>query len=309
MRHSGAHYVVIIGGGPAGLAALQWCLELGRTAILLEKDAEFGGQLLHTFNPITNYPGLLVANGRELRDRFIATIGTQRHRIHSVRIVRADLAARSVEDADRKTYTGRTMIIATGVRRRELGIPGEREFVGRGILDSGAKDPAAVDGKNVVIIGGGDAALENAVILSENAAKVCVVHRRDDLTARSEFIERASVASNVEFLTSTRLVSISGERTVENVELEDIRTGRRQSIQTEAVLIRIGVVPNTELFRGQIDLDEEGYAIVNSRCETSITGVLAIGDVVNRDAPTIAAAVGQASIAAKNSTRAVRQLS
>ena len=291
--------VVIAGGGPAGLSALQWCADLGMTAILVEKQPEFGGQLLQTYNPITNYLGGNAANGRELRDAFLASFhNAGAMRVPGANIVETDLAKCTVVLADGTIHSGRSMIIATGVRRRELGIPGEREFRGRGILESGAKQQDEVADKQVVIIGGGDAAMENAIILAKRAARVMVVHRRDMFTARPEFLERAS-KDPIEFVTASKPISINGDDKVDSVTLENIESGEVATVEADAVLIRIGVEPNSDLFRGQIDLDADGYVVVYQNCATSLPNVFAIGDVANPNTPTISAAVGQGSIAAK----------
>ena len=180
--------VIIAGGGPAGLSALLWCADLGLDAILLEKEAEFGGQLLLTHNAIQNYLGVAAANGRELRDIFLRHLeNANLARLAGAAIANADLSQKTLTLADGTEYSGRAIIIATGVRRRKLRVPGEEKFHGKGILESGKQAADAMHGKTVVIVGGGDAALENALIISETARKVVVVHRRPDLTARDEF--------------------------------------------------------------------------------------------------------------------------
>ena len=162
--------VVILGGGRPALTAI-WCADLGLEAILLEREAEFGGALLRIYNRITNYPGLITENGRDMRDQFLQTAENFKfERRTSAEIVSADLAAKCVTLANGDCITGRSIIIATGTRRRELGIPGESEFIGCGILDSGVRQKNEVAGKHVLVVGGGDAAVENALILSETAA-------------------------------------------------------------------------------------------------------------------------------------------
>jgi thioredoxin reductase (NADPH) len=299
MQEKASFEVIIAGGGPAGLAALHWCAELGLTAVLVEKEPEFGGQLLQTYNPVTNYLGLPAANGRELRDRFLACLPDNMKRLTDSEIVTADVEKKLVVLADGRELGGRALVVATGVRRRELGIPGEHEFRGRGILDSGARQREDVAGKRVVIVGGGDAALENALMLAERAADVVVVHRREEFTARVDLLEPAKRNAKIEFMTKTVLTAITGDDTVEGVELENTETGERSVRATDHVLIRIGVEPNSDLFRGQIDLDDNGYVVTDRYCATSAPRVFAIGDIANPIAPTIAAAVGQASIAIK----------
>ena len=308
MAEQGTTYdVIIAGGGPGGLSAALWCAELGLSSILLEKETELGGQLLHIYNAIKNYIGIEAGSGRELCDVFLRQINAARiNRLTDVEIVKADLTHKTVTLADGRVYSSRAIIIATGVRRRKLMVPGEEEFRGCGVLESGSKDKDKVHGKAVVIIGGGDAALENALILSDTARKIIVVHRRDALKARTEFVRAAQALANIEFCLDAQIIAILGKEDVEAVEIEHLTDGRNSQVKTDAVLIRIGVEPNTELFFGQIDLDDAGYVIVDARCATSLEGIFGVGDVVNHLTPTIAAAVGQGSIAAKAISRLCR---
>jgi thioredoxin reductase (NADPH) len=292
--------VIIAGGGPAGLSALLWCTDLGLSAILIEKEAEFGGQLLLTHNAIHNYLGADAADGRELRDIFLRQVeNTKLNRLTGAEIVEADLAKRTFTVADGTKYSSRTVVIATGVRRRKLMVPGEEEFRGRGILVSGKKALEEVKGKTVVIVGGGDAALENSLILNETARKIVVIHRRGEFTARKEFMLSTQRSKKIEFRTDTQITKIFGSSKVDGVELKHLTSGQFARINADAVLVRIGVEPNTDIFRGQIELDEAGYIAIDANCRTNLQGIFAVGDAANRIAPTIAAAAGQGAIAAK----------
>jgi thioredoxin reductase (NADPH) len=292
--------VIIIGGGPAGLSAGLWCADLGLKAIVLEKEKEFGGQLLWTFGAIKNYLGVESITGRELRDRFLQHIdNTSLHRLTAVSILSVDLAKKNVLLADGTQISGKAMIISTGVRRRSLGVPGEKEFAGRGLLESGSKNQDDVTGKTVVIVGGGDAALENSLILSETAKEVIVVHRRSEFSARPQFIRLSKARDNVRFILNRSVAAIIGNTRIEAVDLLETGSGERSRIAADAVLIRIGVVPNTELFRGQISLDGDSYVEIDAQCDTNRSGVYAIGDVASPNAPTILNAAGQGSVAAK----------
>ncbi|MGB7207308.1 MAG: FAD-dependent oxidoreductase [Pyrinomonadaceae bacterium] len=292
--------VIIIGAGPAGLSAAIWCVELGLETIIFEKEAEPGGQLLRIFNPIKNYLGLETANGRELRDIFVRSYAKRKPAMRlSAEIAEMDPAARSIVTTSGDRFTARALIIATGVRRRKLNVPGEEMFQGKGIIESGTNEKEKARNKTVLIVGGGDAALENALILADFASKVYVAHRRSELTARAEFMEKASNHPKIEFRLETVVNAIKGGKQVETVELTNIKTGKIEELAAEIVLIRIGVQPNTDLLQGKIELDAKGYILVNSSCETSTLGVYAIGDAANPVAMTISTATGTGATAAK----------
>ncbi|MEQ1607058.1 MAG: FAD-dependent oxidoreductase [Pyrinomonadaceae bacterium] len=292
--------VIIIGGGPAGLSAALWCADLGLKAILLERESEFGGQLLRTFNRIQNYPGIEDATGVDIRDRFLGQVKkTSVERRSGVAISRVDLAGRALEFEDGSMLESKAIIIATGVRRRKLGVPGEDKFGGHGVLDSGVRNRNNLSGKSVVIVGGGDAALENAIILGETAASVTLVHRSGEFRARSEFLEKAAAMPNVTLVPNRVVTAILGCENVTGIELRDAKTSESSQLSADAMLIRIGVAPNNELFHGQLAVDENGYIKVDSTCATNIEDVFAIGDVANPIAPTICSAAGMGATAAK----------
>lgn len=291
---------VIIGGGPAGLSCAIWCKDLGLDAVLIEKNADFGGNLHIIYNPIDNYPGLATANGREMSERFLD------HAKRSGSLLRANSRAVGIDPAEKTVVLeddtllrGRAIVFATGVRRRKLGVEGEEAFEGRGLLRSGSTSVDIVAGKTVALVGGGDAALENAVMLSKTAAQLYVIHRGDRLSARSQFIDIATTAPNVTILLDHKVTSINGSGSIESIDVENTRDKTIRSLPIDHLLIRIGVEPNAELFRGIIKTDNNGYAEVNSRCETSVAGFYAIGDVADPVAPTISSAVGHGAIAAK----------
>jgi thioredoxin reductase (NADPH) len=213
------------------------------------------------------------------------------------KVMSADLVNRIVTLEDGCQLKAMGIIIATGVRRRQLGVPGEREFTGRGILESGVRDRSQVAGGHVVIVGGGDAALENAILLSETAAKVTVIHRRGAFRARDEFVARLEYRPNVEILLNSTLTRITGDKALMAVEVGSGADTR--SLNCDHLLIRIGVQPNTELFEGQIVTDELGFISIDSMCRTNLAQILAAGDVASPLAPTIASATGMAATAVK----------
>jgi thioredoxin reductase (NADPH) len=291
---------IIIGAGPAGLSAALWCDQLGLDTLVIEQRAEVGGQLLWIYNAIENYLGVRALNGRELRDHFNEQTEQADFDLWTeAEIESVDLRARRVRLRSGEDLQAITIIIATGVRRRELNVPGEEELRGRGVVESGMRDREWLAGKDVCVVGGGDAAAENALMLAEVCPTVTLVHRGTALRARREFAERLKSEHRVTVFTEATLERIIGERTVEAVEIR--RKGAFKSFQVavRGVLIRIGVEPNTEFFREQLRLDERGYILVTSEQETSIENVFAVGDVSNPLAPTIAGAAGAGATAAK----------
>jgi thioredoxin reductase (NADPH) len=292
--------VIIIGGGPAGMSAAITCAELGIDAILLERKAELGGQLLWTYNAIENYPPFAAKNGRELRDHFLQRVENVGAKYLTNAVVeRVDLKQKIVILENGDHYSAKSIILATGVRRRLLNVPGEKEFRGRGVLESGIKDKERVWGKTVIIVGGGDAAVENACILSEVTEKVIVIHRRDHFTAQKRFVESASVRQNVEFVFNSCVTAIVGEARATAVEIQNSISDSHSTIAADAVLIRIGVVPNTELFEGQIDLNETGYVLNTNDTRTNFSAIHAAGDIANPYNLTVPIAVSTGTESAK----------
>lgn len=292
--------VIIIGGGAAGISAALWCDELGLKPLLLESKSELGGQLLRVYNPIKNHLGSSAENGLKMRDIFLEQIENRKFTIEfESEAAKVDAKNRKIYLKNGKVVSAKSLIIATGVRRRKLNIEGEDKFKDRGIIESGKRDQDSAAGKRVCIIGGGDAALENALILSETAAQVYLVHRRAEFRARAEFIEKVQSNEKIIVITETVMTKIFGNELVESVELQNLKTGQFSNILVEFILPRIGVEPNTEIFRGKLKLDKNGYVEVDASCRTSIENVFAIGDAANPTAPTISSAVGTGATAAK----------
>jgi len=293
------HDVLIIGAGPAGLSAARWCDELGLDTLVLEQSEEVGGQLLSVHNAIENYLGARAANGRELRDRFVEqTEDCDFDLWTDVEIEGVDLKARRVRLRSGEELQSIAMIIATGLRRRQLGIPGEAEFIGRGMIESSG-DRDAFAGKDVCVIGGGDAAAENALLFAEVCPTVTLVHRRKKLRARREFSETLHTNHCVTVFPESVVRRIIGRDRVEAVEIERAGAIKPFQMAVQGVIVRVGFEPNTELFRDQVELDDRAYVIISSLQETSVENVFAVGDVANPLAPTISGAVGAGATAAR----------
>jgi thioredoxin reductase (NADPH) len=216
-----------------------------------------------------------------------------------VEIESADLTAKRVRLRSGEELQSISIIIATGVRRRQLGIPGENEFVGHGIIESANRDRRDFAGKDVCVIGGGDAAAENALLLAEVSPTVTLVHRGKTLRARPTFAQRLQGQHCITVFLESVVTRILGNQAVEAVEILRKDALKPFQMAVQGVVIRIGVQPNTELFREQLQLDDRGYALVNNRQETDVANVFAIGDVSCPLAPTISSAAGAGATAAK----------
>jgi thioredoxin reductase (NADPH) len=294
------HDVIIIGAGPAGLSTAFWCDELSLDTLVLEQAEQIGGQLHRVYNPIENYLGVKTRNGEELLELFTRDVDAAEFDLWTQTAITAvDLRAKRVSLASGESIQSIAIVIATGVRPRELGVPGEKEFVGRGIIESGARDRELFGGKDVCIVGGGDAAVENALLLAEVCPTVTLVHRGKKLRARREFTERLQSNHCITVFTESVLTRIIGDEEVEAVEIWRKQGLKPFQLAVRGVLIRIGVAPNTELFREQLETDEKGYIKVSSQQETSVPMVFAVGDVSNPLAPTIGSATGAGATAAK----------
>jgi thioredoxin reductase (NADPH) len=293
------HDVVIIGAGSAGLSAARWCDELGLDTLVLEQSEEVGGQLLSIHNPIENYLGIHTDNGRELRDRFVEqTKDCDFDLWTNVEIASVDLKAKRVTLRSGEELKAIAIIIATGLRRRKLGIPGEDEFIGRGMIESSG-DRQAFAGKDVCVVGGGDAAAENALLFAEVCPTVTLVHRGKKLRARREFAEQLHTNHCITVFPESVVHRIIGHERVEAVEIE--RSGAIKPFQmaVQGVIVRIGFEPNTDLFRDQLEMDDRRYVLINGAQETTLENIFAVGDVANPLSPTISSAVGGGATAAK----------
>lgn len=294
------HDVVIIGAGPAGISAALWCDELGLDTLVLEQREEIGGQLHSIHGPIENYPGLQARNGKEFLEKFSERVNDADFDIWTnVEIDKVDLKSKRVELRSGEVLASIFLVIATGVRRRELGVSGETDFAGRGVIESPTRDRELFAGKDVCVIGGGDAAAENALLLAEVCPTVTLVHRSKKLKARREFVEQLQTQHCITVFPESIVTRILGNDRVEAVEIRRKDAIKPFQMAVGGVAIRIGVEPNTELLQGQVKLDERGYVLVSRYLESSVENVFAIGDVASPLSPTISTASGHGTTAAK----------
>jgi thioredoxin reductase (NADPH) len=295
--------VIIIGGGPAGLSSLLWCNSLGLSALLLERKPEVGGQMLEMHHRVIDYPGILPQNGRVLRDRFCEQISSLGLKYHvNAEVSSLDSALLTIHSSIGDLRAG-AIVLAMGARKRRLGIPGEDTFDGKGVSFSATRDHPNFIGKEVVVIGGGDSAVENSLILARVCPKVTLIHRSDRFRARPHWLEEARKHPSIRMLTDSIVTAIHGGNAPSHVIVEDLRTGGHREISAQGVFIRIGMAPNSELVSGLVVMDEDGFVTVNQNQETSRARIYGAGDITRPVCLSVATAAGHAANAIKHIAR------
>ena len=271
--------IIIIGTGPAGLAAAIYGERARLSLLVIEKQPMSGGQIINTTD-VDNYPGLQGVGGFELASKLRSHADAMGAEIITAEVKEVELLGdvkRVVtEDA---VYEGKTVIIATGATHRKLGVAGEEELLGAGVSYCATCDGAFFRGKEVAVIGGGDVALEDALFLSRISSKVYLIHRRDEFRGAKSLQEKVFAAENIEIIWNTVAEEVVGDGKVEALALQNRVTGETYRLSVQGVFVAVGIQPNTELFRGMMELDKSGYICAGEEGNTSIPGVFAAGDV------------------------------
>ena len=271
--------VIIIGSGPAGLTAAVYAARANLAPLVLA-GGMYGGQLMLT-TEVENYPGFpegimgpdLMIKFREQAERFGA-------RIENVDVTAVDFTKKPLTvRTDEHEYQAESVIIATGASARWLDIPGESLLRGRGVSTCATCDGAFFRDKHIVVVGGGDSAIEEALFLTRFGSKVTLIHRRDTLRASKIMAERARSHEKIDFIWNTAVEAVLGETTMTGLRLKNLLDGTTSQIEADALFIAIGHTPNTAIFQGQIDLDPNGYIQSSDGTTTNVEGVFVGGDV------------------------------
>lgn len=282
--------VVIIGSGPAGLSAAVYAQRARLETIVIEKEMMSGGQVLTTYE-VDNYPGLPGMNGFDLGMKF-------REHADKLGAVFTEDTINSIElkdgikeiVGDEAVYRTKTVIIATGATHRKLDVPGETEFTGKGVSYCATCDGAFFKNKVTAVIGGGDVALEDAILLARMCEKVYVIHRRDAFRGAKVLQERLLSLDNVEVLWDTVVESIDGDTGVKGLKLSDVKTKEGRTLPVDGVFVAVGITPNSQAFEGLVEM-EHGYMKAGEDTETSVPGIFAAGDVRKKHLRQIVTAV------------------
>ncbi len=271
--------VIIIGAGPAGLAAGIYGKRAGFDILILDTSSISGGQILNTYE-IDNYPGFPGASGQEVADamrQHCDKLGVEfaRGRVTSI----IDNGATKDLVTKKNTYTAKSIIIATGASNKKLGCPGEEELSGMGVSYCATCDGAFFKEKQVAVVGGGDVALEDAIYLSRFCTKVYLIHRRDEFRGAKVLQDQVKAADNIEIIYDTVVNSINGTQSVESITVQNTKTDASSELKVDGIFIAVGTVPNTQILSDLVQMDDKGYVVADETCKTSCPGVFVAGDV------------------------------
>jgi thioredoxin reductase (NADPH) len=290
--------VVIIGSGPAGWSAAIYTARADLRPLLITGN-ELGGQIALT-TEVENFPGFDEAiQGPELVERMqrqAERFGTE---VLIDYVTELDVTGPTftVKTASGSEFRARSVIVATGASPRRMGVPNEETLTGRGVSYCATCDGFFFRGKDVIVAGGGDSALQEALFLTKFASRVRIIHRRDSLRAGATLQHRARENLKIEFIWNSVVTRVNGEAKVESITVQDVKTGASQDLAADGVFVYIGHLPNNQLFEGKLAMDDQGYLVTDKLMRTSVPGVFAAGDVRARSVKRIASAVGEGSMA------------
>lgn len=290
--------VLILGSGPAGLAAALYAARAELQPVVLT-GMELGGQVSLTYT-VENYPGFPDGvGGQEMVEKFQKQAERFGARIEYDTAVEVNLSQRPFRvKTYNNTYLAEALIITTGATPRHLNIPGEIELTGRGVSYCATCDGYFFKDKDVVVVGGGDSALEESLFLTRYASSVTIVHRRDELRAGAVLQSRALSNPKIKFIWDTVIEEVNGTDAVKTVCLKNLKTGQVRELATDGVFIFIGHTPNTQLFKGQLEMDEGGYLVTDKLMRTNIPGVFAGGEVADPHYRQVITSAGMGAAAA-----------
>ena len=288
--------VLVIGAGPGGMTAALYASRANLKTILIEKGAP-GGELINTAD-VENYPGYTKISGPDLAQNFYDSamaFGAQ-HEFGDVSLVSLEGDMKQVHLGD-KVYQAPVVILATGAHPRELQVPGEDTLNGRGVSYCAVCDGFFFRDKNIVVVGGGDSAVEEGTYLTQFAKSVSIIHRRDELRAQKILQDRAFANDKIHFIWDTVVEEIQGDQAVTGVGVRNVKTDERKELPIDGVFIYVGLVPNSALVKDLGITDDQGWIVTNEKMETKVPGVFAVGDVRYKHLRQVATAVGDGSIA------------
>ncbi|MBE7051261.1 MAG: FAD-dependent oxidoreductase [Ruminococcaceae bacterium] len=288
--------IIIIGGGPAGLTAAIYALRANKKVLVLEKGT-FGGQI--TSSPkVENIPGFVSVTGNEFAEKLIEqamNLGADVECCEALSIEDGDIKTVKTDEGD---FSAKAIIIATGTKHRLLGIDGEEDFIGNGISFCAVCDGAFYEGKTVAVIGGGNSALQEAILLSDTCKKVYVVQNLDHLTGEKKLADQLYSKDNVEIITNATVKSLIADSELKGITITNQTNGEDTSIDVDGVFVAIGLIPQNEPFASCVNLNDWGYVDSDETCKTNLDGIFVAGDCRSKRIRQVATAASDGAIAA-----------
>jgi len=307
-RQERIYDLLVLGAGPAGLTAAIYAARSLLSVLVIEQMLS-GGQIAST-EKVENYPGFPEGiDGLELGQRLEEQARNYGTEMVLATVEKVNLAGELKEvKTTEGTFRGRTLLIATGTRARPLGVPGEDALKGRGVSYCVTCDGSFFRDKTVMVVGGGDSALEEALVLTKFAAKIYIVHRRNELRAIRILQERIHKNAKIEVIYNTVVNKINGSERVQSVTLHNIESNNTREVAVDGIFLYVGLIPNTDFLNGDLARNEQGYLITSEKMETSIAGVYAAGDIREKGLRQVVTAVADGAIAAISAVKYLDEL-
>lgn len=294
--------IIIIGAGTAGLSAAIYGVRAGKKVLILE-EKNYGGQIINS-PEIENYPGIRKISGYEFAKNLFeqATELGAEYRQERVTGIKDNGEKKEVlskaASGEEKNYETRTVILATGVKRRMLGVEREEELIGAGVSYCATCDGMFFRGREVAVVGGGNTALEDAMFLSGYCKKVYVIHRREEFRGEDKMVQNLKEKENVTFLLNSVVTKLLGDKMLEGILLKDVRTGKEQELKVSGIFVAIGQIPDNDAFADLVETDETGYIQASEDCETKVPGIYTAGDCRTKAVRQLATAASDGAVAA-----------
>ncbi len=288
--------IIIVGGGPAGLVAALYACRANKSVLVIEKGS-FGGQI--TFSPkVENIPGFSEVTGNEFAEKLVEQVLGQEAEVECAEVLEIKNGDIKTVVTDSGEFTAKAVIIATGAKHRLLGLPSEENLIGEGISFCAVCDGAFYENKTVAVIGGGNSALQEAILLSDLAKKVYVVQNLDFLTGEQKLVDKLTAKDNVEIILGHTVEKLLGDNELKGIEIKNTATDEITSLTLDGMFVAIGLVPQNDIFKNIVALDERGYVIADEFCKTNANGIFVAGDCRTKTIRQVITAAGDGAIAA-----------
>ena len=288
--------IIIAGAGPAGMSAAIYGLRAGKTVLLLEEKS-YGGQIINT-PEVENYPGIKSVSGFEFATNLFEQVKALGAEIIYERVeqIRDEDNLKKVI-TNKNIYEAKSVILATGAKNRPLGIAGEEDFVGKGVSYCATCDGMFFRGKNVAVVGGGNTALEDAGFLANYCSRVYLIHRRDSFRGEESLVKKLKEKDNVTFVLNSNVSAIIGKDRVEGITVKNTVDNSLKDIEVSGLFVAIGQMPDNNIFKDVVRLDEKGYIVAGEDCVTVTSGIYAAGDCRTKDVRQLATAAADGAVA------------